>query len=200
LCRLIRVGILITEPVRLDGTEDWMSAPTRDEVRQELLDAPGDYRRLLSIATPAQLRQRTDGTRWTNQEMLFHLLIGYLVVRTLLPLVWLISRLPPRAGRGFAATLNAAARPFHLVNYVGSVLGGHALRLPWMARLFEASCLALAARLGRRTESDLARTMPFPSRWDPFFTSRMSLLDIYHYPWQHYEFHRRQLTLDGPGL
>jgi hypothetical protein len=172
-----------------------MTASARDNVHRELLAAPADYRTLVSTADSARLRQRTHGTRWTNQEMLFHLLIGYLVVRTLLPMMALISRLPPGFGRGFAATLNAAARPFHLVNYVGSVLGGHALRLPWMARLFGATCAALAAGLQRRSDGDLARAVPFPSRWDPFFTSHMSLLDIYHYPSQHYEFHKRQLTL-----
>jgi hypothetical protein len=182
--------------VCLDGTEDMMATLIRDRVHRELLDAPAEYRSLLSGAPPARLRERTDGTRWTNQEMLFHLLIGYLVVRTLLPLVGLISRLPPWAGRGFAAALNAAARPFHLVNYVGSVLGGRALPLPWMDKLFARTCVALAAQLQRRTDSELARAMPFPTRWDPFFTGRMSLLDVYHYPWLHYEFHRRQLTLD----
>lgn len=130
--------------------------------------------------------------------MLFHLLLGYLVVRTLRPLIWLITRLPPWAQRGFAGTLNAAARPFHLVNYLGSVVGGHALSLPTMARLFDRACRSLATHLDRVSEVDLACTMPFPTRWDPFFTNRMSLLDIYHYPWQHFEFHRRQLTLDHP--
>jgi hypothetical protein len=38
--------------------------------------------------------------------------------------------------------------------------------------------------------------MPFPPRWDPFFTDHMTLLAVYHYPAQHYGFHRRQLTLD----
>jgi hypothetical protein len=175
-----------------------MASATRHQVRGELLTAPGDYRGLLAAATPNWVRQGTDGTRWTNREMLFHLLLGYLVVRTLLPLVGLISRLPPWVGRGFAAALDASARPFHLVNYAGSVLGGHALSLPRMAKLFEGTCTALAAGLERRSDTELARTMPFPVRWDPFFTGHMSLLDVYHYPWQHYEFHRRQMTFDQP--
>jgi hypothetical protein len=172
-----------------------MATVTRDQIHGELLAASDDYLALLANASPAGLRRRTDGTRWTNREMLFHLLLGYLVVRTLLPLVGLINRLPRWVGRGFADVLDAAARPFHLVNYAGSVLGGHALSLPRMAKLFEATCTALAAGLERRSDTELARTMPFPVRWDPFFTGRMSLRDVYHYPWQHYEFHRRQMTL-----
>jgi hypothetical protein len=182
--------------------EDAVLALNRDQVHKELRAAPSSYRRLIDAATPARLRQRTAGTRWTNQEMLFHLLLGYLVVRNLLPLVSLLSRLPPWVGRGFAAMLDATARPFHLMNYVGSVLGGHTLHLPRMARMFDRACAALARRLDRSTDADLARSMPFPKRWDPFFTDHMSLLDLYHYPLQHFECHRRQLTLDvpnGPG-
>jgi hypothetical protein len=37
--------------------------------------------------------------------------------------------------------------------------------------------------------------MAFPVRWDPFFKPVMTLADVYHYPTQHFEFHRRQLTL-----
>jgi DinB superfamily len=176
-----------------------MADLSRQQVLRELIAAPISYRELLNAATPAGLSSRTDGTRWTNQEMLFHLLLGYLVVRTLLPLVAVITRLPPPARRGFAAVLNAAARPFHLVNYLGSVLGGHLLTLSRMAALFDRTCAALARRLERSSDADLARRMPFPSRWDLFFTDHMTLLDIYHYPRQHDEFHRRQLTLDRTG-
>jgi DinB superfamily len=176
-----------------------MADLSREQVHRELVAAPVSFRELLDGAAPASLRQRTNGTRWTNQEMLFHLLLGYLVVRTLMPLVAVITRLPPPVRRGFAAVLNAAARPFHLVNYLGSVLGGHVLTMSRMAALFDRTCAALARRLERASDADLARQMPFPSRWDPFFTDHMTLLDIYHYPRQHDEFHRRQLTLDHAG-
>ena len=38
--------------------------------------------------------------------------------------------------------------------------------------------------------------MHFPVRWDPFFTTTMTLADVYHYGTQHYDFHRAQLTLE----
>lgn len=172
---------------------------SREQVHDELVSAPESYHDLLDSAGPSRLRQRTDGTRWTNREMLFHLLLGYLVVRSLLPLVFVITRLPPWVGRAFAATLNAGAKPFHLVNYLGAVAGGRVLSLHRMAWLFDRTCAALANRLARAADSGLARSMPFPPRWDPFFTDDMSLLDIYHYPWQHFDFHRKQLTLAGEG-
>jgi hypothetical protein len=39
--------------------------------------------------------------------------------------------------------------------------------------------------------------MSYPVRWDPFFKEFMTVADIYHYPSQHFDFHRRQLTLTG---
>jgi len=173
-----------------------MTDVTRDAVLRELSRAPDAYRDLLASATPGSLSRRTSGTRWTNLEMLFHLLLGYGLVRMLLPLVSVMDRLPPRVGRGFAAVLNAVAAPFHLVNYLGAVLGGRLVTTRRMAMLFERNCRALARRLDRQDDADLRRGMPFPTRWDPFFTTGMSVLDIYHYPWQHFEFHRKQLTID----
>lgn len=48
----------------------------------------------LENATPSDLRRKSNGTRWTNEELLFHMVFGYMVVRSLLPLVRIMSRLP----------------------------------------------------------------------------------------------------------
>ena len=41
--------------------------------------------------------------------------------------------------------------------------------------------------------------MHFPVGWDPYFTDVMTVRDVYHYPTQHYDHRRRQLTLDRPA-
>ena len=38
--------------------------------------------------------------------------------------------------------------------------------------------------------------MHFPTDWDPYFAPTMSVLDLYHYGTQHFDHHRRQLTLE----
>ena len=53
-----------------------------------------EFRRLLDGATAADLRRAPDGTKWTNQQLPFHMLFGYLTVRALLPLTRLFGRLP----------------------------------------------------------------------------------------------------------
>ena len=44
-----------------------------------------DFRRLLAQATPADLARRSTVTKWTNEQLLFHMLFGCLIVRALLP-------------------------------------------------------------------------------------------------------------------
>ena len=59
----------VRDPERVNQKEDAVLALNRDQVHTELRAAPSSYRRLIDAATPARLRQRTAGTRWTNQEV-----------------------------------------------------------------------------------------------------------------------------------
>jgi hypothetical protein len=64
-----------------------------------------------------------------------------------------------------------------------------------LGALFERVVRSLHRRLDTETEDDLSRSMRFPTRWDPFFHETMALADVYHFPTQHFDFHRDQLTL-----
>ena len=55
---------------------------------------------------------------------------------------------------------------------------------------------SLQRSLGRLTDEALQGGMHFPTRWDPFFMDYMTLVGVYRYPGQHFDFHRRQLTLN----
>jgi hypothetical protein len=173
--------------------------PTRKEILAGYGRAAQDLRVWLEGATPADLRRRSHGTRWTNEELLFHMVFGYMVVRALLPLVHLVSRLPQPAGRGFAALLNAGTRPFDVVNYWGSRAAAVFYNRHRMLRKLEKTSAAISRRLGHETDRSLARSMPFPDRWDPFFRPSMSVLDVYAYPTLHFDFHAKQLSLGRQG-
>lgn len=169
----------------------------RADIVAEMRDAAADFRVLLDGATSRELRGATDGTNWTNEQLLFHMLFGYLVVRRLLILVRFLGRLPDGVSRGFAATLNAGTRPFHVINYLGSLGGARVLGHAGMERLFDRIVNSLAASLLASTDAELMRGMHFPVGWDPYFRDCMTLADVYHYATQHYGHHRRQLTLRG---
>src|SRR5690348_7423664 len=93
------------------------------DIQAEMDRVCADFRELVDTATVAELRSPTDGTKWTNEQLLFHMAFGYLLVRRLLVLMHGLSHLPDPASRRFASTLNAGTRPFHVINYLGS-LGG----------------------------------------------------------------------------
>lgn len=93
-------------------------------MHQELDDARNAFHHLVATATEADLRRRSNGTRWTNKQLLFHMLLGYLILRALTVLVRLFGRLPDGVSRTFARLLNSATTPFDAFNYLGSRLGG----------------------------------------------------------------------------
>jgi hypothetical protein len=171
----------------------------KDQIHAELERVRADFQRLVDSATVGELRRRTNGTKWTNEQLLFHMLFGYLLVRNLRWLHWAFARLPDGASRGFAALLNAGTRPFHVINYIGSLFGARALGYQGMERLMGRVLDSLEASLEQQSERALDRGMHFPVGWDPYFKDYMTLRDLYHYPSQHYDHHRRQLTLAHAG-
>jgi hypothetical protein len=154
------------------------------------------FHELVAAATTEDLRRRSEGTRWTNQQLLFHLVFGYQIVRALLVLVRVFGRLPDPVSRGFASILNAATPPFHVINYLGSC-GGGLIGPRRAARWLDHIIASLHRSLDRADDADLTRGMHYPTRWDPFFQPYMTFADIYGYPAQHFAFHQRQLTLGG---
>ena len=165
----------------------------RNEIVDELRRVQADFHQLVGTATAEDLRRRSNGTRWSNRQLLFHMVFGYLIVRTLLPLVHALGRLGH--SRGFAATLNAGRHPFHLINYLGSCGGGQLLTTRTEVALLDRTVDALQRKLAAETDASLALTMHFPTAWDPYFKPTMSVLDVYHFAAQHYDHHRRQLNL-----
>jgi hypothetical protein len=168
----------------------------RAAIADEMDEARGRLHALLAAADAEDLRRASEGTRWTNEQLLFHMVFGYLVVRTLLPLVRVVSRLPAPVGRGWAALLNSATRPFHVVNYWGSVGAARVFNHARMGPLADRTIAALQRRLAREPEAALHRGMPFPTRWDPYF-GYLELAEVYRYPTRHFEHHRRQLSFPG---
>ncbi len=181
-----------------------VSAGGADESRAviagQLAGCCRDLHALLAGASTAGLRASSSGTRWTNEQLLFHMVFGFLVVRRLLPLVRLVGRLPAPVGRAFARLLNAGVGPFHVVNFLGSCAGALVFNAGRMGWLCDRTVAGLMAGLASEPEQALTRGMPFPVGWDPYFTSFMTLLDVYRYPVLHYRHHRAQLTLGQPDF
>jgi len=64
--------------------------------------ASGTFRRLAGEASPDDLARASSGTRWTNRQLLFHMLLGNLITRALIVLAGMFPCLPASASRVFA--------------------------------------------------------------------------------------------------
>ena len=67
-----------------------------------------------------------------------------------------------------------------------------------MGRRFDRVVATLLLHLDQESDSELSQGMHYPTSWDPYFKAYMTLADVYRYPTQHFEHHRRQLTLGAP--
>ncbi|WP_030610898.1 DinB family protein [Streptomyces fulvoviolaceus] len=167
----------------------------RQATHEEMERTRTTFHQLLDDASEADLRRPTDGTRWTNEQLLFHMLFGYILIRPLLVLMRIFGRLPRGAGRAFARLLDAGTRPFDVVNYLGPLGAAKVLGRRRMGTVFDRVIAGLHRRLDAEREADLALGMHYPTRWDPFFRDVMTVADLYRYPTRHFDFHRRQLTV-----
>ncbi|MET9835806.1 DinB family protein [Streptomyces sp. NPDC006385] len=174
------------------------TAMDRQAVRDDYARARQTFHALVDTASQGGLDRLSDGTRWTNRQLLWHMLFGYIIARVLLVLARIFSRLPRRLGQGFARLLDAGTKPFDLVNCLGPCGAARVVTPRRMAAMLDRITGTLERRLTAEADAGLARGMHYPVRWDPFFKDFMTLADIYRYPTQHFDFHHRQLTLDEP--
>lgn len=177
------------------GREAHTGNVDRQAVHEDLDRARDTFRQLLDGAAADQLRRRSNGTSWNNRQLLFHMLLGFLIMRALLALARIVARLPRWAGAVWAKLLNAGTKPFDIVNFASSWLGGSVMPRRAMVVLCDRTIAALHRRLDRENENSLAKGMPYPTRWDPFFREFMTVADLYRFPVQHFDFHRNQLSL-----
>jgi DinB superfamily len=166
----------------------------RDAIAADLERARATFHHLLAAADPDKWRTPTQGTRWTNEQLLFHMVFGYMVVVRLLPLVRVMGRLPDPLSTTYARLLNAAAAPFHQINYYASCAAAVVYNRRRMGTKLDRVIAALQHRLAGETDQDLRCGMHFPPRWDPFFTDHMTIEELYRYPGRHFDFHAKQLS------
>jgi hypothetical protein len=166
----------------------------RQSVHTELERVRQTFARHVVDMTPEDLRRHSNGTQWTNRQLLFHMLFGYMLVRNLLWMVKALDHLPRSSTKPFAAVLNFCTSPFHRINYLGSVCGGAVFTPVRMRRRLDRVTAKLESSLDKQSDDALTRGMYYPTRWDPYFKPYMQLADIYHYPTKHFDHHDRQLS------
>jgi len=130
---------------------------------------------------------------WTNGQLLFHVLLGFILVLPLASILVFFGHLPAACSRLFAGVLNFSAPLFNRINAVGPRAGARLLGRPGVTRKFDQMHGAILARLDRVRAQDWALAMHYPTRWDPRFQTPMRLENLFRYPVDHLRYHRSQL-------
>lgn len=151
------------------GMADEHGKVNRADIAADLERARIEFHRLLAAAGPEDWGRPTFGTRWTNEQLLFHMVFGYMVVQRLLVLVRIVSGLPDPLSRAFANILDAATKPFHLINFYGSCAAALVYNRRRMGAKLDRVVGSLQRRLAREHDAAFTRGMHYPTRWDPFF-------------------------------
>lgn len=154
-----------------------------------------DYSHVVASAGPADLEGPSDGTRWTNGQLLFHMWFGQRIARVFVPLFGVLGRLPRPLGVGYARLLSALTRPYNWVNFVAPVGGARLVGPHRTDRWMRADTDWLLRWATAASDKKLGLTAHVPAEWDPYFSSSMSRADILDWAPKHYRHHRNQLTL-----
>jgi hypothetical protein len=142
-----------------------MDMVDREAIYEELRRVRLTFRRLAEDASRKDLARRSNGTRWTNQQLLFHMLLGYLIMRPLIMLAGMFARMPASTSQEFARLLDAVTGPFHWVNYLGSCAGAKIFPARRMAGKMDRVTMGLERRLRAETSARLCSGMHYPVRW-----------------------------------
>lgn len=167
----------------------------QERLRLELEQARTAFHAALDALPPGAWRAPSRNPGWSNAELCFHMLLGFILVPLLLPLMRWMSRLPAWCDAGFAWLLNAGTPVFNRVNALGPRVAARLLSREAIARQFDRAHARIIRRLGELSERDLGRGMHYPTRWDPRFGPVMTAEELLRYPVAHLEHHLRQLAV-----
>ena len=185
-------------PPRGASVDQWGGDPggatmDQDQIYAELDRVRDDFRGRWTAPPSASCVSPPNGTKWNNEQLLFHmLLLGISWCGTCGLIVWGFSQLPDSASRRFAFR----ALTGHPVNLPTSSTTSAPLRSPRVG--------LRADQLMDRVVTGLQRSLRAHqmSPWLGACTSRWAgtlpgdfatLLEVYHYPTQHYDHHRRRV-------
>ena len=177
--------------MRPDVTSDTSSK--RAILRAELEAAREEFHAMVAGVSERGWNEPSHNPGWTNGQVLFHVLLGFILVLPLARLLVLFGHLPRVFGRAFAGMLDISAPLFHRINALGPRAGARILGRHGVLRRFDRVHRAILIRLDRVRPGQWALTMHYPTRWDPRFPSQMRLEDLFMYPVTHLRHHRRQL-------
>ena len=167
----------------------------KERIRKEIVKVREVYNKLLYSLTNADMAKKSKNAGWTNGEILFHILLGFIVVILLFPLVKMFARLPKSWSKKFANFLNFSTPVFNFLNALGARVGGKIFNKELLKKKFDWVIEGLLKKLSDMKENDWEMGMYAPNKWDSLFDEFMTLEKLFSYPVKHFNFHAKQIQV-----
>jgi hypothetical protein len=167
----------------------------RTQLRPELEAARSEFHTMVASISERAWTQPSRNTGWTNGQIVFHVLLGFVLVVPLARLLVFFDHLPDSCSRLFARALDISTPLFDRMNALGPRVGARLLGRAGVIRKFDQVHGAILTRLDRARPADWNATMYYPTRWDPRFQTRMDLAALLRYPIDHLRHHREELRV-----
>jgi hypothetical protein len=172
------------------------STGTKETLRSELAASRLAFHALLDSLSEADLKKQSLNPGWTNEELLFHMALGFFVLFTLLPLARFLGRFPKSFSLPLARVLNSCTIPFNWINALGTRLAGRLAPPRSLGKTFDWVHARLLKTFDACNEQEWERCgMYAPTHWDPVsFQDYMLLEDLFRMPLLHFTFHLKQIA------
>lgn len=168
------------------------NAPERTRAQLEL--AHCQFHALLDSLSEAEWAAPSRNPAWTNGQLVYHILLAFMLVPSLFWMIKFWSRLPASYSRGFAQVLNFTTPLFNRINALGPRGQAFVFGRKRAGSIFDRIHRSILKKVDSLHGGQWAAGMHYPRRWDATFGDFMTFEDLFKYPPAHFEHHVSQLS------
>jgi DinB family protein len=173
------------------------SSKVAESIRAELEMTRSSFHALLESLSEEDLKGPSFNRGWTNGEILAHMVFGFIILNTLLPVARIWGRLPRSSSKPFAWLLNISTGAFNWFNALGARMQRKVFTYKRLGALYDRIYSSLLKAVGSIQDEEWKRGMYYPTRWDPNFSKFMTIEELFHYPIVHFNHHLGQIQHQG---
>jgi len=176
----------------------------KETIRSELESSRSSFHALVASLSEEDLRRKSLNPGWTNGEILFHMLLGFMIVPPLVPLIRIFGRLPDRYSLWFARMLDSGTGIFNWFNALGARGGAKVFTTVGLRARYDRVLEKILRLLQNVRDDEWKIGMHYPTKWDASFSEYITFEKLFLFPTIHYRFHlgqvsRERIDVEEPG-
>ena len=164
-----------------------------ESIKLEFNSARNEFQKLLNLLSDDDFRKKSHNPGWNNNEILFHMLFGFMIIIPLISIIRFFGKKPKKYSAVFSKVLNSSTSLFNWINAIGARGGGMIFKRHALSYRFYKTIEALNNKLDSVSENELKQGMYYPLKWDSLFAEYMTLEKLFRYPIAHFKFHKKQI-------